>query len=996
MISVYNHAKFEDIKLSIKRLISLFLALILVFSLTATCFYADEEAAEQVTEEETEDPTQETEAPTQPPPTEPPKPDPKKLGYAKYAAKLDEKVYRDSDLGATYTEDYTTFKLWAPTADDVKVCIYKTGSDKEEGFNNIAVKPMTLSKSVGTWYVTLEGDFKNMYYTYKVTIGEVTHEVVDPYAKAVGVNGDRGMIVDLNDTDPKGWSDDSFKRVSEASDAIVWEVSVRDFSAAENSGVSEANRGKFLAFTEKDTKLNGQEGSVSTCVSYLKELGVNYVQINPFYDFASIDEAESIDDQYNWGYDPKNYNAPEGSYSSDPYDGRTRITECKQMIQALHEAGIGVIMDVVYNHTYESEDSFFNQIAPYYYYRINEDGTWSNGSGCGNDIATERYMASKFIRESVAYWAEEYHIDGFRFDLMGLMDVDTMNGIRKELDALSDGEHIIMYGEAWNMKTTVPSNVTLANQDNMDQLSKRIGAFNDSGRDAIKGSNFEASGKGFVQEGSSKGGVRDAIEGVGKGWASIPAQCVNYASCHDNLTLYDKLTSSVHDDGKYTQRREDLLKMNQLSAAAVLMSRGVPFMLAGEELGRTKQGDENSYRSSIEVNQIDWFSRYRFTSMTDYYKGLISIRKAIPTLRDGLGERTTIDYLDSTSKNTIAYSIKGSDMPSVVVALNGDNAKAATVSLPDGKWVILADDQRAGLSNLGEVSGTVNVPATSAYVLVDADSFAAVEQEAPECLLYIRYKDKANDGAVVCEERLTGNMNETYVAATPSEILFNYNITSDSALNGTFTKAFQIIDVSCVAYKGEYSTVTIKYLNPDSKVLANTVVMTNRVGQQYYTPAIPGIKGYALDLDNLPANGAGLYTKEPIEVVYYYKEAEKIESKDEFTCPANVIYLADDGTILSQKSYRGVEGDKLEIEDMEFDGYKYYDISDENAVFSENELNVLVYYQNPQRAFWLTVKNNLVTIILVFVGIVALIIVAVILIRRMTKKKKMMSIKIED
>nr|WP_316614248.1 type I pullulanase [uncultured Ruminococcus sp.] len=968
----------------------------MVFSLTATCFYADEEAAQEAAEEETEVPTEETQAPTQPPPTEPPKPDPKKLGYAKYAAKLDETVYRDSDLGATYTEDHTTFKLWAPTADDVKVCIYKTGSDKEEGFNNIVVKPMTLSKSVGTWYVTLEGDLKNMYYTYKVTIGSVTHEVVDPYAKAVGVNGDRGMIVDLNDTDPEGWSDDSFKRVSEASDAIVWEVSVRDFSAAENSGVSEKNRGKFLAFTEKDTKLNGQEGGVSTCVSYLKELGVNYVQINPFYDFASIDEAESIDDQYNWGYDPKNYNAPEGSYSSDPYDGRVRIQECKQMIQALHEAGIGVIMDVVYNHTYESEDSFFNQIAPYYYYRINEDGTWSNGSACGNDVATERTMARKFIRESVAYWADEYHIDGFRFDLMGLMDVETMNGIRKDLDALSDGEHIIMYGEAWNMKTNVPSNVTLANQDNMDQLSERIGAFNDSGRDAIKGSNFEASGKGFVQEGSSKGGVRDAIEGVGKGWASVPSQCVNYASCHDNLTLYDKLTSSVYDDGKYTQRREDLLKMNQLSAAAVLMSRGVPFMLAGEELGRTKQGDENSYRSSVEVNQIDWFSRYRFTSMTDYYKGLISIRKAIPTLRDGLGERTTIDYLDSTSKNTIAYSVTGSDMPSVVVALNGDNTKAATVSLPDGKWIVLADDQRAGLKSLGEASGTVNVPATSAYVLVDAGSFAAIEQEAPECLLYIRYKDKANDGAVVCEERLTGNMNETYVAATPSEILFNYNITSDSALNGTFTKAFQIIDVSCTAYKGEYSTVTIKFLNPDSKVLANTVVMTNRVGQQYYTPTIPGIKGYALDLDNLPANGAGLYTKEPIEVVYYYKEAEKIETKDEYTCPANVIYLADDGTILSQKSYRGVEGDKLEIEDMEFDGYKYYDISNENAVFSENELNVLVYYQNPQRAFWLTVKNNLVTIILVFVGIAALIVIAVILIRRVTKKNKMMSIKIDD
>ena len=1018
MISVYNNAKFEVIKLILKRVISLILALLMLLSVTAPCFYADEEGqpaeqeAEEVVEEEpaeappteppTEAPTEEeteepTEEPTKPPPTEPPKPDPRKLGYAKYAAKLDETVYRDSDLGATYTEDYTTFKLWSPTADDVKVCIYKTGSDKEEGFNTIAVKPMTLSKSVGTWYVTLEGDFKNMYYTYKVTIGDNTYEVVDPYAKAVGVNGDRGMIVDLSDTDPEGWSNDSFKRVSEASDAIVWEVSVRDFSVAENSGVSEKNRGKFLAFTEKDTTFDGEEGSASTCVSYLKELGVNYVQINPFYDFASIDEAQSIDDQYNWGYDPKNYNAPEGSYSSDPYDGRTRITECKQMIQALHEAGIGVIMDVVYNHTYESENSFFNQIAPYYYYRFNEDGTWSNGSGCGNDVATERYMARKFIRESVAYWADEYHIDGFRFDLMGLMDVDTMNGIRKDLDALSDGEHIIMYGEAWNMKTTVPSNVTLANQDNMDKLSKRIGAFNDNGRDAIKGSNFDASGKGFVQEGSSKGGVRNAIDGTGNGWASIPAQCVNYASCHDNLTLYDKLTASVKDDGKYTLRREDLLKMNQLSAATVLMSRGMPFMLAGEELGRTKQGDENSYQSSVEINQIDWLSRYRFTIMTDYYKGLISIRKAIPTLRDGTGERTELQFLESSSKNTIAYSVTGSDMPSVVIALNGDPSKPSTVSLPDGDWVIVADDQRAGLSKLGEASGTVSVPATSACVLVDAKSFADIEQEAPECLLYIRYKDKANEGSVVCEERLTGAKNESYVAATPSEILFNYNILSDSGLNGTFSKAFDIVDVSCVAYKGEYSTVTVKFVNTDNKVIANTVVMTNRVGQQYYTPSIPGIKGYSLDLDQLPENGAGLYTKDPIEVVYTYKEAKDTQGGDsEFTCPANVIYLADDGTILSLKSYRGVEGDRLEVEEMEFDGYKYYDISNDNAVFSENEVNVLVYYQNPQRAFWLSVKNNLLAIILVFVGTVAVIVAAVIILRRVSKKKKMMSIQIED
>ena len=977
-----------------KRLISLFLILVLLTSAAMICCYADEEdgqeiAAEEETEEVTEEETEEpTEAPTQPPPTEPPKPNPKKLGYAAYAKKLDETVYTDTDLGATYTEEYTTFKVWSPAADDVKVCIYKTGSDDEDGFNTLAVKPMKYSKSVGTWYISLEGDYKNMYYTYKVTVGENTYEVVDPYAKAVGVNGNRGMIVDLRDTDPEGWSDDSFDRVDVATDAIVWEVSVRDFSAAASSGVSEKNCGKFLAFTEGDTTLDGAEDGVSTCVNYLKELGVNYVQINPFYDFASIDESEPLDDQYNWGYDPKNYNVPEGSYSSDPYDGRVRITECKQMIQALHEAGIGVIMDVVYNHTYYSEDSFFNQLVPAYYHRIKDDGTWSNGSGCGNDVATERYMVSKFIRESVSYWAKEYHIDGFRFDLMGLMDVDTMNGIRTDLDQLPDGDRIIMYGEAWNLSTAVSSGTVLATQDNLYKLSTRIGAFNDTGRDAIKGSNFNAVEKGFIQEGSSKGGVREAIEGTGSGWAKVPNQCVNYASCHDNLTLYDKLTDSVHGDEKYTLRRNDLVAMNRLSAAAVLMSHGMPFMLAGEELGRTKLGDENSYESPVAINEIDWRSRYKYTSMTDYYQGLISIRKAVPALRDATGGHSTIEYLDASEKNTIAYTVSGEDSPTAVVILNGDPGRSTKVTLPEGDWVMAADSERAGLSAMDTVSGTVNVSATSAYIFIDAESFSAIEQEGPECLLYIRYLDKRNGGAVVCEERLTGKIDEAYVAATPSEILFNYNILSRSGLSGTFTKAYEVVEVDCEAYEGDYSTVTIKYVDADNKPLANTVVMTNRVGQQYFTPAIPGVKGYALDLDNLPENGAGQYADEPIEVVYTYREAESGEEADsEFNCDANVLYMADDGTILSLKSYKSVEGDMLEIEDMEFDGYEFYDISNDNAVFDENELNVILYYQKPRVNYW---------IYLIIAGAAILLLAGTAIIVRTSKKRKIDSIDIDE
>lgn len=985
----------------LKRIISLFLAFVLIASVTATVVFADEEeaaeeeAAEETMAEETEEVTEEvteeeTEAPTVKPtqaPTEPPKPDAKKLGYAAYAKKLDETVYKDVDLGATYTEDYTTFKVWSPAANDVKVCIYKTGSDEEEGFNTIAVKPMKYSKSVGTWYVSLEGDYKNMYYTYKVTIGKDTYEVVDPYAKAVGVNGDRGMIVDLRDTDPEGWSDDSFARVSLATNAVVWEVSVRDFSAAASSGVSEANRGKFLAFTEDDTKLDGADDGVSTCVAYLKELGVNYVQINPFYDFASIDESKPLDDQYNWGYDPKNYNVPEGSYSSDPYDGRVRIQECKKMIQALHKAGIGVIMDVVYNHTYFSEDSFMNHIVPNYYYRINDDGSWSNGSGCGNDVATERYMVSKFIRESVSYWASEYHIDGFRFDLMGLMDVNTMNGIRADLDKLPNGKKIIMYGEAWNLSTSAPSGTLLATQDNMSKLSGRIGAFNDSGRDAIKGSNFNAVEKGFVQEGSSKGGVREAIEGTGSGWAKFPNQCVNYASCHDNLTLYDKLTASVYNDEKYSLRREDLVAMNRLSAAIVLLSHGMPFMLAGEEMGRTKEGDENSYQSSLAVNQINWHNRYQYTSLTDYYRGLIQIRKAVPALRDATDEHSELEYLEASAKNCIAYTVSGEGSPSVVVALNADTS-ASNVTLPEGEWVIVADANRSGLTSLGTTEDSVNVASGCACVLIDAESFADVAQETVECLLYIRYKDRHSDGAIVCEERLTGKLNEPYIAATPSEILFNYNLLSQSALNGTFKKAFDIVDVECEKYEGDYSTVTIKYVDAEDKPLYNTVVMTNRVGQQYFTPSIPGVEGYQLDLEKLPDNGAGLYTEEPIEVFYHYKKAEKSTEKDsEYTCSANVLYMADDGSILDLKSYRGVEGDELEIEDKEFDDFEFYDISNDNAVFDKNELNVILYYQRP--------KVNYLLYLLIAGGVILLLGGAALLFNN-SKKRKMRAIDIQE
>ena len=918
------------------------LALLILLSCAALCVSAadlleDEAEDDEYSEEETE-----TVKPTAAP-TEAPKPSVEKLGYAAYAKKLDETTYQDT-LGAIYSKKSTTFRLWSPVAQTVKVCIYKTGSDSEKGAQMLSSNSMKYNAKNGVWSLTLNGDYQNLYYTYQVTTAGQMHEVVDPYAKAVGVNGNRGMIVNLKDTDPEGWEKDSFKRAKCAADAVVWEVSVRDFSAAASSGVSEANRGKYLAFTESDTTLNG-EGKYATCVAYLKELGVNYVQINPFYDFASIDEADTETAQYNWGYDPKNYNAPEGSYASDPYDGRVRIRECKAMIKALHDAGIGVIMDVVYNHTYDSEDSFFHQIAPYYYHRFNEDGTWSNGSGCGNDVATERVMVSRFICDSVAYWAQEYHIDGFRFDLMGLMDVKTLTAVRSALDKLDDGQRILMYGEAWNLATASSPDRHLATQDNMNLLPERVGAFNDTGRDAIKGSNFNVPEKGFVQSGKGKSGIRAAIEGDGGGWAKVANQCVNYASCHDNLTLYDKLTASVYGDEGYDKRREDLVAMNKLSAAIVLMSRGMPFMLAGEELGRTKGGDENSYISPVEINQIDWSNREKYGSLFDYYQGLISIRKATGTLNRQNNKTTKIAYLDTDIKTAIAYHVTDTDHPSMVVAFNGSTDEAAKVTLPEGNWVKVADGNRAGLMSLGTEKDTLSVPATSCAVLIDAESFKKIGVESSEAILYVRYHDTVTQSTVY-EECLRGKVGDTFDYTTPDAILFHYNIlTNTEELPDTFESEFSVMMIECEEYEGGYSSVTFRFLDEADQPISDAVVMTNRVGQQYYSPALPIVLGYSLDLQKLPDNGAGQYPDEPIEVIYRYKVSAAEQAADtEYTCRANVIYMNDDGKIMDVKSYMGVDGDMLEVDQKEIAGYTFVALSDSYAAFSPAEVNVIAFY----------------------------------------------------
>ena len=713
--------------------------------------------------------------------------------YQAYAANLDKSAYSGNDLGASYSKKATTFKVWSPNAASVRVNIFEHGSDNEGDAGSIMSRAMSLDKTTGVWSVTINGDLLNKYYTYSVTHGKTTKETADVYAKACGVNGQRSMVVDLGTTNPDGWENDKHVLVQNQTDASVWEISVADFSSSESSGVSEANRGKYLAFTEEGTTVNGVQGASSTCVDYLKKLGVKYVQIMPFYDFGSVDESKNIMDQYNWGYDPVNYNCPEGSYSTNPKKGEVRIKECKQMIQALHNAGIGVIMDVVYNHTYTS-DSWLQRTVPNYYYRMNNDGTFSNGSGCSNDTASEHLMFRKYMIDSVTYWASEYHIDGFRFDLMGLHDVTTMNSIRTALDNLyadGSGSQILMYGEAWDMATNCDEGTVLASQKNLKQLSDRIGAFDDTIRDAIKGSTGGTDGA-FVQEGSRRANLKTGIAGQSDtttGWANVPSQCVTYASCHDNLCLYDKLVGSVYGaDGKYRKRYEDLVAMNKLSAAIVITSQGIPFSLGGEEFCRSKDGDENSYASSRKENMLDWENVDLYSDVIEYYRGLYKIRDAFAAFSDSTAvTANSLTYLSDVPKGVMGYTINNTESgkwSQMCVIFNGsDSAQNVTAK---GDWVVLADNKTAGLRNIKNVTNSVKVEAHSAVIMVDTKSYDSAGIMDDEGAVVIDYYDNKTE-KLIKSQTLTGELGTSYDLTNLASTL-NYDVKkTDGEIKGVFT-----------------------------------------------------------------------------------------------------------------------------------------------------------------------------------------------------------------
>ena len=602
-------------------------------------------------------------------------------------------TYEGHDLGLTLSSTRASFRIWSPVADKAEVLIYEEGIGGEV----MTTIPMKTGAN-GTWTAVLTGNHKGKFYAFRVQInGKWSDEVPDPYAKIVGINGKRAMIADLKETNPPGWQKDKGLPLMNAVDAVIYELHIRDASIAANSGI--VKKGKFAGLAETGTK--NDEG-LSTGLDHLKELGVTHIHLLPFFDFNSIDETIPEVPQYNWGYDPLNYNAPEGSYSSNAYDGTTRIKELKTLIKVFHANGLNIVMDVVYNHTALTEKSNFNQLVPGYYYRQSPDGKFSNATACGNETASERKMARKFILESMVYWIREYHVDGFRIDLMGVHDMETINIISKELHKKKPG--ILLYGEGWTAGTSPLPDAKRAIKLNAGKLD-HVAVFSDDLRDGIKGSVFDGTDRGFA---SGKEGLEESIKfGVVAAckhpqvaynkvnyskapYAKEPYNTISYCECHDNHSLWDKLMISAKDNTEQ-ERRE----MQKLALSIVLTSQGICFLHAGTEFLRTKKGVENSFQSPDSINAIDWKLKTVNRDVFDFVKALITMRKKHPSFRIATAARmrSAIKFVDSLPHNTVAYTIDGAAVndswKKIFVIYNGSGSEQE-ITLPGGTWQLFS------------------------------------------------------------------------------------------------------------------------------------------------------------------------------------------------------------------------------------------------------------------------------------------------------------------
>lgn len=631
-------------------------------------------------------------------------------------------IYEGSDLGAVYSKDKTDFRLWAPSAKSVELIVYKTND-----VNGDVSRYMMSKQAGGTWYYSLSGDCHLTYYNYEIYYEDEVFETVDPYAKAVGVNGKCSMVVDLERTNPKHFAEDHGPQLVSYTDAVIYEISIADISGNPDSGIK--NKGKYLGLTEEGTVC---PSGFATGLDHIKELGVSHVQLMPIYDFGSVDETKSGDEEYNWGYDPVNYFAPEGSYSLDPYHGEVRIKEVKQMIQKFHEAGIGVIMDVVFNHTYNIDDSVFQKTAPDYFYR-KYNGEYSNATACGNEIASERYMVKKYILDCLCYWAKEYHLDGFRFDLMGVIDIETMNLVTKELIKINP--FIMIYGEGWSAGPSVLPEAMRALKVNCDSMES-VSMFSDDMRDNVRGDVFISDKKGFATgkedyENELKFSIVGAVKHpqvnyqayyyTGSGaWAASPADTINYVSCHDNLTLWDKIKACCPDESVTTRKRR-----NKMAAAIVLTSQGVPFMLSGEEFLRSKidknTGEifENSYNLPLEINAMRYQDLVENRDVYEYYRGLIELRKNHSAFRltTGSAVERFLKFQDVKYKNIVSYCIEGAE-ERIFVAING-NKESLEVFLPNmDPWNLHVNGSMASNNKIGTIKGSTFVDGLSVTVAI--------------------------------------------------------------------------------------------------------------------------------------------------------------------------------------------------------------------------------------------------------------------------------------
>ncbi len=786
-----------------------------------------------------------------------------------------------TDLGANYTPEKTTWKVWAPSASRVQLKLYSTGSDMESGARTIGKYDMNFDKATSVWSYTLTGDQKNVYYTYIITTSAGTKETYDIYAKAAGVNGDRSMVVDLDSTDPDGWDKDEHVFLDTQTEAGLWEVHIADLTSSDTSGVDKNYQGKYLGFMEGGLTINGKDGAKRVGIDYLVEQGINAVHIQCPFDFASGDETNP--ESYNWGYDPKNYNLPEGMYSTNPYDGNVRINEFKQLIQALHDRGITVIMGVVYNHTYVTEQSAFTYTVPGYYYRMSSSTFYINGTGCGNTLASDKAMFNSYMLNSLRYWVEEYHIDGFRFDLMAAHDYITMNEIRAMFDNMYDGEgkKIIMYGEPWTAGASsglAGSNET--STSNMNKLSSNVAAFNASTRQALHGAE-SGTMKGWIQGAPTaayantlKTGVTGVINN-----ARYPNQSINYADCHDGLSLWDNIltaqkAASTSNVAGYDTTNATYRAQLRTFYTYLFTAQGIPFTLAGTEFARSKYGNANSYNAG-KTNAFDWTRIETYATEVAYAKGMREIRAAFSPFTKS-ETRNTPTWLTTSSKNGIlAYSLdntKAGEWSKVIVAVN--NGAAGTVTLPAGTWTIVANGEKAGLTSLGTASGTYNIGANSSAVLVQGETTDKTAEF--ETITVNHY---AGDKLIKSSEVLY-EVGTTWRATPDAYTIFDHNITKIEKTAGTqdgdsvYGTVEKGQDVVVSYYYEQFNTsgyLTIKYVDEAGESIVSDVNYRMLDGTEFNVP-FENKAGFELISDKYPSNFKGTFDAEnPTTITFVYR-----------------------------------------------------------------------------------------------------------------------------